>query len=67
MKIMIAVFAPLAMAACSPLEPLPVGVENFTSANSPTHLHDGPTVEYLGYRVVEPADWRGVNDSQKEN
>lgn len=67
MKIMIAAVLPLAFAACAPLEPLPVGAETSASAIPTTHLHSAPPVEYSGYKVVEPADWRGVNDSQREN
>ena len=67
MKTMFAAVLPLAFAACAPLEPLPVGAENSAPANPTTHLHAAPPVEYLGYQVVEPADWRGVNNSQREN
>tara|TARA_B100001939_G_C16580408_1_gene462495 strand:+ start:154 stop:390 length:237 start_codon:yes stop_codon:yes gene_type:complete len=67
MKILVAASVPLVVAACSPLEPLPVGAENTSSTHLSTHLQAAPSVEYLGYQVVEPADWRRVNDSQREN
>lgn len=67
MKVKAAVAVPLLIAACAPLEPLPLGAEASAAADPSTHLHAGPAVEYRGYRVVEPADWRGVNDSQKGN
>lgn len=67
MKIFVAALVPLALAACSPLAPLPLGAEQISSAAGSAPAPAGPTVDYAGYRVTEPADWRGVNDAQTEN
>ena len=66
MKIAMAAIVPLVLAACSPLDPLPSGADVLDPAG-PRRLHaapPGPRVAYPGYRVVEPGDWRGVNDAQ---
>ncbi|WP_150120937.1 MULTISPECIES: hypothetical protein [unclassified Sulfitobacter] len=65
MKIAVAALVPLAIAACSPLEPLPLGVETSSPVLATSHLQSGPSVEYQGYRVVQPDDWRSLNDTQK--
>lgn len=67
MRILIAAFTPLALVACAPLEPLPLGSERDSSASRSSQVTSGPMVQYGGYRVVEPADWRGVNDAQAGN
>lgn len=64
---LLAAGVPLVLAACSPLEPLPSGDGLLGLAAPASPAPTGPTVSYDGYGVVEPADWRGVNDSQAEN
>lgn len=70
MKSIFAAVVPLALAACSPLEPLPSGGVLTGPANS-DRIHagapSGPVVAYSGYRVIEPGDWRSVNDGQAGN
>lgn len=69
MKIIIAAVVPLALVACSPLAPLPTTLEceGYADASNPiSPAPSGPTVDYAGYRVSEPADWQGMNDAQLE-
>lgn len=70
MKITVAAIVPLALVACSPLELLPAEA-GLTRAANPELIHapaqSGPGVVYAGYRVIEPGDWRGVNDAQSGN
>ena len=67
MKIFVAATVPLALAACSPLEPLPLGAEPLSPTPIAVPAPAGPMVAYDGYRVVQPSDWRGVNDAQAGN
>ncbi|MCA0871416.1 hypothetical protein LCL97_11310 [Seohaeicola saemankumensis] len=67
MKFRLAAIVPLGLAACAPLDPLPLGAESSAQAIPITHVNAAPAVEYRGYQVVEPSDWRQVNDSQREN
>ena len=67
MRILIAAVVPLALAACAPLESLPDGASLTGAANPDTSLAQapaGPPLVYAQYQVIEPADWRGVNDKQ---
>ena len=67
MRIFVAATVPLALAACSPLEPLPLGAGPLGLAPMVSPSPAGPMVAYDGYRVVQPSDWRGVNDAQAGN
>ena len=60
----IAAIVPLGLAACTQLDPLPLGAEGPASASVHSHAPAAPVVSYGGYRVTEPADWRGVNDAR---
>jgi len=60
----IAAIVPLGLAACGQLDPLPLGAEGPVTATAHAYAPAAPAVSYGGYRVAEPADWRGVNDAQ---
>lgn len=66
MKTFLAAVVPLAIAACSPLAPLPTDTVQVAPVTKTTSAPTGPVVVYGGYRVSEPGDWRGVNDAQSE-
>ncbi len=67
MNKIIAAVVPFALAACAPLEPLPVGAERTGTTTVTTTAPSGPAVGWAGYGVRPPADWRGVNDAQAGN
>jgi len=67
MNIRFAALLPLGLAACAPLDPLPLGAEGIAAASVAAQAPTVPAVSYGGYRVTEPADWRGVNDAQAGN
>lgn len=70
MKILIAAaLVPLILAACAPLEALPsdAGLAAADPVRILSPAPNGPTVAYAGYRVIQPADWRAVNDGQAGN
>ena len=68
MRILFAAAVPLGLGACAPLEPLPLAAAPAAFADLPVpNAPAGPAVAYNGYRVVQPADWRGVNDAQAED
>lgn len=69
MKRLFAALVPLALAACSPLSPLPNEPE-FVAAAATSHVApapSGPSVIYGGYEVAEPEDWQRSNDAQAGN
>lgn len=66
MKTLLAALVPLAIAACSPLAPLPTNTGQVAPVTNTTSAPAGPAVVYGGYQVSEPGDWRGVNDAQSE-
>ena len=67
MKLWFAAFMPLALGACAPLEPLPIAVAPLEASNPIFPAPAGPAPVYGVYGVVEPSDWRGVNEAQSGN
>lgn len=68
MKFSIAAALPLLVGACSALPELDTA-PGLTAAATPSSVataQPGPAVAYGGYRLQEPADWRSLNDEQRE-
>ncbi|ASP23457.1 hypothetical protein ANTHELSMS3_05077 (plasmid) [Antarctobacter heliothermus] len=68
MKLAIAAGLPLLVGACSALPELDTapGLTAAAKTTPATMAQPGPAVAYMGYRVQEPADWRSLNDAQRE-
>ncbi|WP_143597948.1 hypothetical protein [Thioclava sp. JM3] len=68
MKILLAASLPLFGAACSALPELETVPALTAAATSPVvaSAQPGPVVAYAGYSVGEPAEWRTLNDEQRE-
>lgn len=68
MKLAIAAGLPLLVGACAALPELDTapGLTAASVAPPATMAQPGPNVAYAGYRLQEPADWRSLNDAQRE-
>jgi hypothetical protein len=67
MFIRLAACVPLLLAGCAPLPDL-VGTSGYTAAADPASALPapaGPSVSYQSSGVVDPADWRSLNDLQR--
>lgn len=67
MKPVFAALAPLTLAACAQMAPLP-DTTLLTKAASTSAVSQpapsAPRVAFAGYQVTDPANWRAVNEAQ---
>ena len=67
MKPVFAAFAPITLAACAQMAPLP-DTNLLTKAASPSAVSraapSAPRVDFAAYQVTDPADWRAINEAQ---